>query len=224
MNVSDNVKLSTLKKNGAKIIDLLGEIFLPRLWKIKDAFSIVYSSAKDSAFQDFLEGIAFKFSINNLTESDIEQMTVLISDNSNNQFLTNILDSVFFSKSKICRNILGILAGKFLIENEVDYEDLTLSVALKDLFDNDLMEFNSLYKMTPSKSNIDDQTIFIGNYSSTQRIIVEKLQNSGILGRDLALNRLAGSGVPPLRYNLTSVSHRLFEYLESVISGINEKI
>lgn len=214
MDASEKLNLKILKKKGAKLVNLLGETFLPKLWKIKDAFSIVYSSAKDIAFQDFLEGIAFNFANSDLTEQDIEELSIQIGKDSNNEFLTIILDSVFFSKSKLCRVILGIIAGKYLNRNEMDYEDLTLAVALKDILDTDLSEFKALCERKPARNNLDDKTIFIGNYTSTQRIVVEKLQNSAVLGRDLAPNRLAGNGVSPLRYELTSVSKRLYEYIE----------
>lgn len=212
MKIRNRTKLQTYKEASTKVVNLLGETFLPLVWKIKDAFSILYSSAKNNAFQDFLEGIAIEFLMNNLTEDDIKQLSAKISNSGNNQFLTNILDSVFFSKCKLCRCILGIIAGKFLTTNEIDYEDLTITVALKDLFDEDLSEFELLYNRKPAKTNVDDSTIFVKSYTDTQRIIIEKLQNSGILGRDLAPNRLMGSGIPPLRYSLTAVSDRLYRY------------
>ena len=215
MEKRHKTKLQTYKGAGAKLVDLLGETLLPQVWKIKDAFSILYSSAKNNAFQEFLEGIAIDFLMNDLTGDDIEQLSTQISRNGANQFLTNILDSVFFSKCKLCRCILGIIAGKFLTTNQVDYEDLTLTLALKDLFDDDLNEFKLLYNRQPAKTNVDNSTIFMGSYTDTQRIIVEKLQNSGILGRDLAPNRLMGSsGILPLRYSLTVVSNRLYSYIE----------
>lgn len=195
---------------------MLGETFLPKLWKIKDAFSIVYSSAKDIAFQDFLEGMAINFANNNLKVQDIEELSIQVGKDSNNEFLTIILDSVFFSKSKMCRIVLGIIAGKYLNQNEMDYEDLALAVALKDILDIDLSEFKTFRERKPSKNNLDDKTIFVGDYTLTQRIVVENLQNLAVLGRDLAPNRLAGKGVSPLRYELTSVSNRLYEYIEGL--------
>ena len=214
MDASEKLNLKILKKSSSKLIDLLGETFLPKLWKIKDAFSIVYSSAKDIAFQDFLEGMEYNFANNNLAEQDIEELYIQVEKNGNNELLTIILDSVFFSKSKMCRIVLGIIAGKYLNQNEMDYEDLTLAVALKDILDIDLSVFITLCERKPTENNLGDQTIFIGDYTSTQRIIVEKLQNLAVLGRDLAPNRLAGKGVSPLRYELTSVSKRLYEYIE----------
>ncbi len=216
MSESEKFNLKILKKHGSKLVDLLGETFLPILWKVKDACSIVYSAAKDTAFQDFLEGMAFNFANNNLTENDIEQLTIQVGKGSNNEFLTIILDSVFFSKSKLCRIVLGIIAGKYLNQNDMDYEDLTLSVALKDLFDIDLLEFKTLCERKSSKINLDNQTNSINDNSSTLRIIVEKLQNMGVFGRDLAPNRLGVPGVLPW-YDITTVSIRLLDYMKDIL-------
>ena len=57
----------------------------------------------------------------------------------------------------------------------------------------------------------------MAHYSEKDRLIVDKLQNSGILGRDLAGNRLGGS--ESLRFELTSVSKRLKNYLQAIQSN-----
>lgn len=53
----------------------------------------------------------------------------------------------------------------------------------------------------------------MSHYSATDRLIVEKLQNAGVLGRDLAGNRLGGA---MLRFELTIVSKKLRTYLEAI--------
>ena len=85
--------------------------------------------------------------------------------------------------------------------------------ALKDLFDEDLNQFWRYCNYPQENSN--NNTTIMDHYSVTDRLIVEKLQNAGVLGRDLAGNRLGGA---MLRFELTIVSKKLRTYLETVRS------
>ena len=99
----------------------------------------------------------------------------------------------------------------------MDYEDLVLCCALKDTFDDDLNAFWRFYGVPKLKTNVGDKTTFLNEYTEKDRLIVEKLQNNGILGRDLVEGRLAGV-ITPLRYEITSVSVRLKAYMDSIQS------
>lgn len=197
------------------MLNSLGKLLLPVLWEAKDVFSSLYSAQKEIDFQDFIEGIAIDFSYNNLNEKDVIRLTKRVSNSKNHQYMSNILDSVFFSKSKFSRTILGLITGKFLRDDSLDYEDLVLCCALKDTFDNDLNAFWRFYDIPTKKTNVDDKTIFLDEYTEKDRLIVEKLQNNGILGRDLVEGRI-GRNIIPLRYEITSVSIRLKAYMDSI--------
>jgi hypothetical protein len=221
MDKFDKKRLECAGKVGLKFVgsdavtNLISEI-IPGYNVIKDALSSIYSALKEEFFVDFLLGIAFSYNNGALSEKDVEKLTKKLSNAANNQIVASIIDSVFFSKTKDSRVILGIIAGKYLLTDSLDYADLTLSVALKDLFDDDLKEFGNFYNKKPLATNVDNCTIFIDEYTETQKYIFEKLQNLGLIGRDLAPNRLCDANGFPLRYTLTNVSDRLNKYLSDI--------
>lgn len=212
MKVKTQNEISASIKPITTAIDQLGQALLPVLWGVKDVFGSLYSSQKQIAFQDFIEGIAYHFEDQSLDEASVEMLTQKVSNSKNQETMTNILDSVFFSHCKLSRTILGIITGKYMLNNTIDYEDMVLINALKDVFDDDLNEFWRYSQYSPHSSQ--DRTSFMGHYSEKDRLIVEKLQNTGILGRDLAGNRLGGS--ESLRFELTSVSKRLINYMQAI--------
>ena len=123
---------------------------------------------------------------------------------------------MFFSKCKMARYILGWIIMKYLIEDELDYEDLVLVNALKDVFDFEIEEFT---KFAQEPDNGPDKEIgtglvFINDYNESCRIFITKFINAGIFGNDLAGNRLSGDGKFPLKYVKTSVTNRLLEYIK----------
>ena len=106
-----------------------------------------------------------------------------------------------------------------MLNNTIDYEDMILVNALKDVFDDDLNEFWRYSQY--SSHSAQDRTSFMEHYSEKDRLIVEKLQNTGILGRDLAGNRLGGS--ESLRFELTSISKRLKNYMQAIRTNTIQK-
>lgn len=194
-----------------EILNQCGETFLSPVWSVKEIMGKVYSSQKQIHFQDFVEGIAYYFAIDSIDLKDVETLVRKVSDSDNYETMTSILDSVFFSHSKISRAILGIITGKFMRYDELDYEDMVLVSALKELFDEDLNQFWRYFSYKHQSTS--DMTTFVDDFSETDRLIVEKLQNAGVLGRDLAGNRLGGA---MLRFETTIVSKKLKGYLEVV--------
>lgn len=194
-----------------EIVNQLGQTFLPPVWSAKEIMGAVYASQKKIHFQDFVEGIAYFFADESIEPKDAEILLKKVSDPSNYETMTGILDSVFFSHSKISRSILGVITGKFLCDNKLDYEDMVLSSALKDVFDGELNRF-FMYCSYPQKS-AEDKTSFVEHYTELDRLVVEKLQNVGILGRDLAGARLGNN---LLCFELTTVAKRLKNYLDAI--------
>jgi len=95
---------------------------------------------------------------------------------------------------------------------------MVLVSALKEVFDKDI---NQVYNyLTEKNVEMIGTMVFIPNHKEKDRLIVEKLQNIGVLGRDLAGNRLGGN---MLRFEVTSVSKRLQSYIEIIkINYLNE--
>lgn len=200
-----------------EIINQIGETFLSPVWSVKEIMGVMYSSQKQLFFQDYINGIAYYYSNDSLDEKDVKTLVKKVSDSNNFETMTSILDSVFFSHSKLSRAILGIITGKFMRFDKLDYEDMVLISAMKDLFDEDLTQFRKYCSYKP-KGEIE-RIVYVENYSGRDRIIIEKLQNRGVLGRDMA-NRLSGLA---LRFELTSVSDRLKGYVDVVRpSVVNE--
>lgn len=134
MRTKNKNEVKALVKPYIEIVNQLGQNFLPQVWAIKDVIGTVYSSQKQIHFQDFVEGIAYYFATDSLSADDVKALMKKVSESQNYETMTNILDSVFFSHSKISRAILGIITGKFLRFDTLDYEDMVIINALKDLF------------------------------------------------------------------------------------------
>lgn len=174
-----------------EILNQCGETFLSPVWSVKEVMGKVYSSQKQIHFQEFVEGIAYRFANDSMDKSDVEALAKKVSDSANYETMTSILDSVFFSHSKISRAVLGIITGKLMQYDKLDYEDMVLVNALRDLFDDDLSEFCRYANHHPTHPI--EKIVFLEHCTDTDRLIVEKLQNVGVLGRDLAENRLGGA-------------------------------
>lgn len=205
-------------------IDIIGSAILGPIWSIKELVKCSYSSAKQIAFNNFLFGIYKKAQKEKLSEKDIEKFSKKLDKQEYFNYISNIIDSMFFSKCKIARNILGWITMKYLIEDKLDYEDLVLVNGLKDVFDFELEEFVKFAQEPDNgpKQEIGSGLVFVSDYNDNARIFITKLINLGIFGNDLAGNRLIGDGQFPLKYVKTSVTKRLLEYV-MLFNKITEK-
>lgn len=194
-----------------QILNQCGATFLSPVWSVKEIMGKVYSSQKQIHFQEFVEGIAYHFANNSMDKSDVEALVKKVSDSTNHETMTSILDSVFFSHCKISRTILGIITGKLMRYDKLDYEDMVLVNALRNLFDDDLSEFWRYTNHQPTHPI--EKVVFLDHCTETDRLIVEKLQNAGVLGRDLTGNRLGGA---MLRFEPTIITERLKSYLDAI--------
>lgn len=211
MRTKTKNEIKALMTPYVEILNQCGESFLSPVWSVKEVMGKVYSSQKQIHFQEFVEGIAYHFANDSMDKNDVEALVKKVSDSTNHETMTSILDSVFFSHSKISRTILGIISGKLLRCDKLDYEDMVLVSALRDLFDNELTEFWRYANRQPTHPI--DRIALLEHCSSTDRLIVEKLQNVGVLGRDTAGNRLGGA---ILRFEPTTITERLKSYLDAI--------
>lgn len=215
-NQDELIEKEMIKSCFSTGIDVVGAAILGPIWSIKELVKCSYSSAKQIAFNDFLFGIYQKVQKENLSEKDIKKFAKKLDKQEYFNYISNIIDTMFFSKCKMARYILGWIIMKYLIEDELDYEDLVLVNALKDVFDFEIEEFT---KFAQEPDNGPDKEIgtglvFINDYNESCRIFITKFINAGIFGNDLAGNRLSGDGKFPLKYVKTSVTNRLLEYIK----------
>ncbi|MBR3864712.1 MAG: hypothetical protein IKJ19_06355 [Clostridia bacterium] len=209
------IETKLIKSTFSTGIDIIGSAILGPVWSFKNLVGNCYSAAKQVSYYDFLYGIYKKVKEEKLKESDIEKFAKKLEKEKYFNYISNIIDSMFFSKCKIARNILGWITMKYLMEDVLDYEDLILINGLKDVFD---IEINEFIKYAQIPDNGPDKqkdlgVVFIREYNNNDRAFIAKFINMGFLGNDLASNRFGG-GNYPLRYVKTNVTHRLINYVE----------
>lgn len=186
---------------------------VPILSLFRDSAAVLYSTTKQLYCDDFLVGIGKQLEESKNVDKAIRKLSKKINDKTFSETITTILDSLLFSKSYKSRVILGIIAAKYLSSDKVDYEDMILISALKDLYDIELHEFVEFTHI--NDYSVEDKTKFLYDFTNTQRIVMEKLKNLSVLGNDLALNRYGGEK-DSLSFQMTTVSDRLLEYLQKI--------
>ena len=204
------------ERNIGNVIDIMSVIaeqalqFLsPNLSAVKEIAGKLYANQKQSSFMDYLKGMAVYFISNSLTEEQIYYYVKKMSDSDYAQTVTDILDSVFFSRCKTCRLILGIITGKLLLSDTLDYEDMVLIHALRNLFDEELTYFVKYINMSELSSK--DTVIALSEYEPKDKVIIEKLKNMNLLGSELQGFKFG----PTLSFEVTFISQRLFGYIRS---------
>ena len=190
-------------------------IALPNVAATAETIIELHKKQKVADFRDFLCGMTYNVDSGHFQQENIERLQAELIDKDNDQAVSCILDAVFFSKNLACRVILGIIARKYLNTDNIDYEDMTLVIALKDLLDDDLMLFTKLYDVVPHSYSTVHDTCQYDVYSPKERVMLEKLQNLNIFGKDLVPSRVVGRNIP-LYYETTSISQRLMDYLNVI--------
>lgn len=215
-----DIVVDNIKKQVKLVGDGIGEALFGRSWQIKDIFANFYNSCKKAYFLNFLCGIGFDISTNSIDEKKINSLSQKLVNNKNYEYVTEILDSVFFTHSQKCCTILGLITSKLLMSNEFTYVDRIISLALKDMFDNDLELFSYFYSMESVATNnmADKRLSIVSDYSDEQRIVLEKLTRLNLLGNDLAGGRFTAGNEEkhPLRYEKTLVSDSLDKYIKMI--------
>ena len=190
-------------------------ITMPNVAATAETILELHRKQKIADFRDFLYGMTYNIESGKFHKENIDRLQAELMDKDNDQAMSSILDAVFFSKNLACRVILGIIARKYLNTDDIDYADMTLVSALKDLLEDDLQLFAERYYVTPKSYNTHHDTCSFIGYSSKERIIMEKLQNLNIFGKDLVVSRVVGDKLP-IYYEITDISQRLMEYLIAV--------
>ena len=218
MNNKKKLQRQYQKEAVAPTAKLVFSTLFPKTYNLVDTFIETHRAQKRECFFEFLAGVAIDSKTNTFSQEDIEKLQTELLDKENDQVISNILDAVFFSTNITCRLVLGVIARSYLDKDSLCYEDMVLVIALKELLDDDLYAFKLFYGMKPVTSKVDDEICILDSYSMFQRIVLEKLQNLNILGKDLSGARLGGIS---LRFEKTTVSDRLIEYLNIVEAVLN---
>ncbi|MBD5436782.1 MAG: hypothetical protein HDR36_09870 [Treponema sp.] len=216
--MKNNHEKNVLKKSAKESLkiacDGIGSAVLGPVWEVKNFIKNCYGTYKELSFDEFIKSMYGQFESRQATVEDINRYIEELRKSNANQYISNIIDSLFFSKCILASQILGLITAKYLIDGDLDYCDLFLISALKDLYDEDIRNFMNLYhKLSTAKNGLAT----LSNYSDKERVLLDKLQNLNILGRDRATNRLCGSTLP-LYFERTDVSIRLAEYYNLLAS------
>lgn len=216
--IEKDIKKSTLEafavagaKGVSSLVPFMGEFF-------NDLVPEIYRSSKQKSMIDFLNGICSQFEKDNLKSEDFANMKKELSDPGNYEYMSTILDSVFFSKSARCRVILGIICSKYMSKKDIPYEDLIIIEALKDLLDIELDIIPQIYSVATTKAkDINGEGAFY-IYYDPQNVVVNttfsKIKKLNLIGSHAeAITSKSPNG---WHGNITSVTEKLVDYIEIV--------
>lgn len=203
-----------LMKNAAKdlIVEPIENVFEKYLPLQK-----IYYHFKERNFCKFLEQLYKDLELNKkLSREEVDQLIEEVSKSETKQYMATILDTLCFSKGLYASQILALITSKYMSEDDLDYCDLILISALKDLYDDDLNAFVHVFMHNQQTA---DSVSILDNYGDNERIILDKLQNLNILGKDRTPGRFSDGKSKPLFYEKTEVSKRLFSYCAMIIKA-----
>ena len=210
MNERDKRHIRTVAKSIKSIAgNLTDEI--PHLKVITKTFGIAFSACKQIKITNFVASLASQFE-----DTELVALEQKLLSSSASQEIGDILDTVLFSRSTTVQYILGIIAGKFLLHNVLDYEDQMLIGALRGILDSDLKLFREFYE----QASISVDTCYKAKGLSpncTDYVIAEKLISVGLFGSmtyaSLTIEDVCKSYI---KVKITPVSVRLNEYLSKI--------
>ena len=210
--------MNKLKKHVAK--EISKSLIVEPIEKAIDSyipFSNIYHSIKKNNLCKFLETLYDTLKRDkNLSREEVDHLIEEVGNNESKQYMSTILDTLCFSKGLYAVQILAFITCKYSGEEDLDYCDLYLISALNDLYNTDLNTFFHVFMYNSKK--VDDVAV-LGEYSEHDRIVLDKLQNLNIFGRDRTPGRLTNGKDKPLYYEITEVSKRLYSYCMKIMSA-----
>ena len=210
-SLQGQIETAEYKHHKSLMTKILGKFF-----KIDtESWAKFWGEKKQISFMQYLEALGIQENQGFLSEKDIEKLLKKLKNPQNNDTITNILDSVFFSKNKTCRLILAIITTKLAYSDSLDYIDLILIPALRELYDKDLMYFCQFYQMPCVEK--EPNFVYTESNNVEEYLALNKLLNLNILGRD-NVDRFGGDSSNILRFFKNAVSERLYDYISIFIS------
>lgn len=199
-------------------MDTLGDLATP----IKTMHKVV-NYGKRLKVKNFAKEYAKK--INNgqqLNYEQVEKLEKYMSKESNREFMAQIIDSAINSKSNKCSAILGYYSGKILADLiTINYEDMTIVNALREMNDLDLTYFKYLYPIfnqviTELNKEIRFFSIRIEDYEKLPNYIgtiFNKFKSLQIISEDIAGGLRLRDDKPSISGCLTDISDYLYRII-----------
>ena len=185
--------------------------FLPGYSQARDIFEVAWKEGRIARFEDFL------LHLNKQWEgANTKKIKKLIDKiKKRDDILVDLVSSVLGSKSSISRLIIAFILSEYIEKDSIDYEDITLLIALESLLDDDFQIFKKFYK-TRQETHFSGARVFVEEYESKEQSSFEKLQSLQVFGR-VHIGTLASDNKNQYIQGVsTSVSDRLNMYLERV--------
>lgn len=148
----------------------------------------IISTWKKTNFLSFLETITIEIDYNNLDEEEINKLKNYIKQPKNLNYIMQTIDSAINGRSIKCAALLGIYTGRILRNKRtLKYIDYIIINALKNMIDEDLMNFKILYEKLFNDEyehayRLTDMNADFYECNIEELIFtVEKLKNSNVL-------------------------------------------
>ena len=214
-SINSSIERSVLTNSAKAAIDTIP--FIGEL--ITSTLPDVYRLMKQSSFIDFLNGINFQSEQSGFTSDMLNKIADKLEVPENYTYLSSIIDSVFFSKSRKARILLGIITANYINFDTISYEDLILITALKDLLDEELDAFLVIYDGATGQGKEDSNGngAFFFPYYPEKTLInttFSKLKSMNVLG-DKAM-ALTSKSPGSLHANITTITEKLKYYLDQL--------
>lgn len=177
----------------------------------------IYSFKKKRAFTEYLYGINKVLMSTGLTDEECSTFSDKIDDDENYAHLSTIIDSVFFSKSRRARVILGVITANYICSETLPYEELIIVAALKELLDEDIDSFLTIYDVAKNGGREDSNgegAFFLSYYPEKIQIntAFSKLKQLNIFGSKA--ESLTSKSPASWHGNVTSITEKLKYYVD----------
>lgn len=184
-----------------------------------ECFPVIYRNLKNSFFLDFLNGLNQKIRNEKIEKKDINKLKKKLNNIDNFQYMSTILDGVFFSKSSKSRMILGIICATYILNSTISYEDIIIVNALKDTLDCELESFVKIYENAKNNdaSTNGGKGAFYFEYNPTDTLLNTsffKFKNNNLIGTFENPSMLVGKLPEKIPGVITSISDKLYHYIK----------
>lgn len=107
----------------------------------------IISTWKKTNFLSFLETLTIEIDYNQLNKEEINKLQNYIKEPKNLNYIMQTIDSAINGRSIKCAALLGTYTGRILRhEKTLQYTDYIIINALKNMIDEDLINFKILYE------------------------------------------------------------------------------
>lgn len=192
--------------------DTIGDIITP----VKIGIT-AFNLSRKRKFKRFLEGFAINLKNENLTDENLIKFQKYLSNDSNLEFIAEVIESSIKSKSSKCSAIMGYYASLILSKSiDVQYQDLVMLDALTNINDMDLKNFYFLYKKLKNSKTVGFRVYDMNDEFNNFLIpkfelenTIEKLKGLQVLGYDVGGLSNVGNAWGAFEFN--EYSHHFYK-------------